>query len=172
MFKVGDLVRIKPDLVEGATYDGIFLFPFMSIFRGTTSRVRHSDGRLCTLDNDYIFSNVMLEPVNISYTFRYVNGSFYRDFGPGWSYGESELERLKTLRGDLHPAYIFNNKGSFMTKVRDLFKSKQQRLFEKYLFDSDGNLNFQSPVLQKVILVAFKKELLAACMEEEKNETR
>jgi hypothetical protein len=45
----------------------------------------------------------------------------------------------------------FNSKGGIMNNVKELLKSKKQKLFEKYVLDCDGDLDFGKPQVQKFI---------------------
>lgn len=56
-----------------------------------------------------------------------------------------------------------------MSKVKDLLKSKKQKLFEKYVYNGDG-IDWDSFVVQKVFIKAFEEELVSECKKLEKEE--
>lgn len=44
-----------------------------------------------------------------------------------------------------------NSKGGIMNNVKEFLKSKKQKLFEKYVLDCDGDIDFNKPQVQKFI---------------------
>lgn len=65
-FKVGDKVRVREDLVVGASYEGIVLQPFMASYQGEEFKIIYIDGHVDAiklLGNPYLWSEQMLEPV-------------------------------------------------------------------------------------------------------------
>lgn len=61
-------------------------------------------------------------------------------------------------------------KSNLMESIKDMLKSKNQRLLEKYALSSDGNIDFTKEAVQKAFFKAFKKEILVECEEIEKRE--
>lgn len=63
---------------------------------------------------------------------------------------------------------LISSKGNVMN-IKNLFKSKKQKLFEKYVYNGDG-IKWDNFAVQKVFVEAFEKELLVVCKELEKKE--
>ena len=82
--------------------------------------------------------------------------------------GEVSLFSFKLTLLNSNETKKVSKKGTKMV-IKDLFKSKKQKLLEKYVYNGDGIL-WSSYVVQKVFIQAFEKELVEACKEEEKKE--
>ena len=64
-----------------------------------------------------------------------------------------------------------SGKGTVMSKIKDMFKSKKQKLFEKYVFNGEG-INWSSEVLQEVLMKTLEKDLVELCETKEKEEAK
>ena len=64
-YKVGDKVRIKPELKNGGVYGNVYFMPLMSEYKGNVVEVKEKIGVNYRLTNcgDWVFSGEMLEPV-------------------------------------------------------------------------------------------------------------
>jgi len=61
--------------------------------------------------------------------------------------------------------------GNNMESVKDIFKSEDQKLLEKYVFNGDG-IDWSSHVMQRVLLQENKAALIAACKTAKKKEEK
>ena len=57
-----------------------------------------------------------------------------------------------------------------MKRVAEKFKSEKQKLYEKYVYDSYGQINFDSDVLQSVLIDVLDEKLFEACKAEKAKE--
>lgn len=59
----------------------------------------------------------------------------------GWYTDVSELTLISSSN--------LNSKGVIMSVIKDLLKSKKQKLYEEYVLNSEGNIDFTRPAVQK-----------------------
>ena len=87
---------------------------------------------------------------------------------------DEEMMKEKVEGEQVYKGAVKSKKvNSFMSRVIDIFKTKEQKLLEKYVFNDEGQVRWtSSPVVQEVFVSAFKEQLVKVAERLEKEEAK